>query len=175
MTSRRCFTTQKRTIHRLRPGQYKLPVQKPKLEFTGNSKYAFKGKWINASLLDYKSPYSSEIKQFETVGRPLFVNTSSLEYNVAPLDQIYGGVDVIPLSKCPRSGDKIILLLAIYRIPVQRYVLSFPAGFQDSKEDPPETTALRELKEEAGYHGSNPQVSHRHWTDPWKSCDRSVF
>jgi 8-oxo-dGTP pyrophosphatase MutT (NUDIX family) len=57
----------------------------------------------------------------------------------------------------------------IFRIPVQRYVISFSAGFQDKLEDTPQETALRELKEETGYLGSNPRVTGRHWTDPFKS------
>ena len=57
----------------------------------------------------------------------------------------------------------------IYRIPVQKYVLEFPAGMRDPNENDPEVTALRELKEETGYIGHNPRKTVLVKSDPWKS------
>lgn len=45
------------------------------------------------------------------------------------------------------------ILVEQYRPPVDRVVLEFPAGLIDPNEPPPET-AIRELLEETGYHGS---------------------
>ena len=114
------------------------------------------------------------MQQYEVVGRPPFLNSGVESYKVIPLKDRYGGVDVIATTDWPKTNEKLILLEVIYRIPVQRYVISFPAGFQDPGDKDPAETALRELKEETGYIGSNPKVSQRHWTDPWKSCDRGV-
>jgi 8-oxo-dGTP pyrophosphatase MutT (NUDIX family) len=50
----------------------------------------------------------------------------------------------------PSSRD---LLVRQYRPPLDRYTLEFPAGLIDPAE-PPETTAVRELREETGYHGT---------------------
>jgi len=45
-----------------------------------------------------------------------------------------------------------LILINQYRPPVNNYVLEFPAGIID-KNETPETTALRELKEETGHIG----------------------
>ena len=83
---------------RLKPGEYTLPKKEPKVHFTGKYDFAFKGKWINLSLLNYESPKTGETKQFEAVGRPFFVNAKSDSYEVTPLAKIYGGVDVVPIA-----------------------------------------------------------------------------
>ena len=142
-------------VHRLRPGEYKIPVQKPKINLTGKYEYGFKGKWITCALLKYKSDIDGTTKEFETVGRPFVIDKKSENYKIKSLKELYGGCDVIATSTCPRSGQKIILLEVVYRIPVQRYVISFPAGFQDISETDPIVTALRELKEETGYEGNS--------------------
>ncbi|CAI2379375.1 unnamed protein product [Moneuplotes crassus] len=165
----------KPTVHRLRPGQYKLPKLKPKLEFTGKYTYGFKGNWISTVNLEYTKQLENGAQEFEAVSRPFFIDKNSKKYKVKHLDEVYGGVDVIAVSECPKSNQKIVLLEVIYRIPTQRYVISFPAGFQDSLDEPSTETALRELKEETGYVGHNPREAYRHWTDPWKSCDRCAL
>ena len=149
-------------------------MSKLNYQFTQEFDFGFKGKWISAVNLKYKNKESGEIRNFEAVGRPQFSYREGNKYKVRKLEDIYGGVNVIPISICPKSGQKIVLLEVIHRIPTQRYVISFPAGFQDNLEDPPSKTALRELKEETGYIGNNPREILRHWTDPWKSCDRSA-
>lgn len=146
-------------------------MAKPKINFTGSFEYAYKGNWITCTLLKYQSEKDGKIKQYETVGRPFNTDTDAKDYKVISLKDRYGGCDVIATAKCPQFGQKIILLEIVYRIPVQRYVISFPAGFQDKGETDPVKTALRELKEETGYEASyeNARYLNQHWTDPWKS------
>lgn len=61
---------------------------------------------------------------------------------------------VIPVI---RKTNQIILIKQ-FRVPVNNYVIEFPAGLID-KEEPIEKAALRELKEETGYNGQVKQVS----------------
>lgn len=43
----------------------------------------------------------------------------------------YGGVDVIALANCPKTNERMVLIEKIFRIPIGKFVLSFPAGFKD--------------------------------------------
>ena len=151
---------------------WQISVPRP-IEFTGEATKAFNGKWITVSLMKFKNYAQTGIKEFEVVSRPAFQNQKT--HQTVQLKDKYGGVDVIATTECQKTKDKLILLEINYRVPIQRYVISFPAGFQDPEDKDPAETALRELKEETGYIGSNPKVSLRHWTDPWKSMDRGVF
>jgi len=62
------------------------------------------------------------------------------------------GVDCIPFVYFKDNPVPKLLLIANYRIPVNKYVLEFPAGLLDEGEDI-EVCGLRELKEETGYSG----------------------
>ncbi|OMJ93113.1 hypothetical protein SteCoe_3926 [Stentor coeruleus] len=80
------------------------------------------------------------------------------------------GVDVIA-----KIRDKFICV-AVYRYPLSKYVLGFPAGLMENLE--PAEAALKELKEEAGYTARiedityiSPQV----FIDPWKSTESTIF
>ncbi len=56
-----------------------------------------------------------------------------------------GGAVVVPV----RDDGKLIMV-SQYRYPFEKFMIEFPAGKLDSKEDPKEC-ALRELQEETGY------------------------
>ena len=102
---------------------------------------------------------------WETVGRNSFEGDDDIEID-------YGGVDVIATADCPKTGEKMILIEKIFRIPLGKFVLSFPAGFWDKTDKDPFETALRELKEETGYVGTPVRWFKTHRPDPWKSTER---
>lgn len=63
-------------------------------------------------------------------------------------------------------GDEpAIVLVRQFRIPVQNYVIEFPAGLIDTGEDE-NSAALRELAEETGYHGKIVQTGPRVFNSP---------
>ena len=93
----------------------------------------------------------------EMIGRP--------EYEGQGVDDIernFGGVDIICTARNPRTREKLILVEKIFRVPVGRYVLSFPAGSKDIGDVDPGETALRELREETGYIGKVLSVTMTH-------------
>lgn len=49
------------------------------------------------------------------------------------------------------TTDGGIVLVSQYRAAMDAYVLEIPAGMRDVPGEPPEVTAVRELREEAGY------------------------
>ena len=81
-----------------------------------------------------------------------------------------GGVDVVATAINPTSGQREMLFIKIFRIPVNKYVIEWPAGFVDDGETGMEA-AIRELKEEGGYVGTPVYCSKGHRTDAWKSAD----
>jgi len=57
---------------------------------------------------------------------------------------------VVIIAKTSKSGK--IILIRQFRIPINNYIIEFPAGLVDEKESS-EMAAIRELKEETGYIG----------------------
>ncbi|CAG9336059.1 unnamed protein product [Blepharisma stoltei] len=71
-----------------------------------------------------------------------------------------------------------LILIACYRVPVDRYVLEFPSGLVDSSDSSAAITALRELKEETGYTAHEEDIIHIGPVinlDPWKSTESTRF
>jgi ADP-ribose pyrophosphatase len=62
-----------------------------------------------------------------------------------------GGAVVIPVKE-----DGKFIMVSQYRYPFEKFMLEFPAGKLDDKEDP-QICAVRELKEETGYTAGNIQ------------------
>jgi 8-oxo-dGTP pyrophosphatase MutT (NUDIX family) len=56
-----------------------------------------------------------------------------------------GAVSVVPLD-----GDEFVLVRQ-FRAPAEKDLLEIPAGKRDVPDEPPETTAVRELAEEVGF------------------------
>lgn len=63
---------------------------------------------------------------------------------------------VLMIAEMRSSGE--VILIRQYRPPADKYVIEFPAGLIDDGEDPA-ATAVRELLEETGYHGTVKEVS----------------
>jgi 8-oxo-dGDP phosphatase len=59
-----------------------------------------------------------------------------------------GAVGVVPLYF--EDGVPMVVFVRQYRGPLDCYILEIPAGMRDIADEPPETTASRELIEEAG-------------------------
>eukprot|EP00826_Nyctotherus_ovalis_P025206 TRINITY_DN19506_c0_g1_i2.p1 TRINITY_DN19506_c0_g1~~TRINITY_DN19506_c0_g1_i2.p1 ORF type:complete len:214 (-),score=53.44 TRINITY_DN19506_c0_g1_i2:35-676(-) len=84
------------------------------------------------------------------------------------------GSIIIPVCKSQKLGGAHVILIVSYRIPVESWVLEFPAGNNDS-EDVVEC-AIRELKEETGYTGKvRGKEKFGVFTDPWKSNEDTAF
>ena len=60
-----------------------------------------------------------------------------------------GAVGVLPLV-LDAEGNPSVVLVEQYRPPYETTVIEIPAGMRDVLDEPPETTASRELAEEAG-------------------------
>ena len=72
------------------------------------------------------------------------------------------GAVVIIATLIP-SGQ--LIMIRQYRPPAGKVVLEFPAGLMENNE-PPEETALRELREETGYIGTVDSVSSMGYSSP---------
>ena len=82
---------------------------------------------------------------------------------------------IVPICKSMKFTEPHIMLIMIYRIPVESWVLEFPGGVNDA--DNIMECTLRELKEETGYVGKiRPgQEAQVGFTDAWKSDDDSAI
>ena len=115
----------------------------------------WEGKWLRVVGKDYQLE-NGKHELWECIERPK---------RVGPLD----GVDA--LATYDDQGEEKVILIAVYRPPVEKMVLEVPAGLCDGEEDPKDC-AIRELKEEAGYtatHEDVESVSPLLYVDPWKS------
>jgi ADP-ribose pyrophosphatase len=60
-----------------------------------------------------------------------------------------GAVGVVPIV-FDAEGSAAVVLLRIYRPALDAELIEIPAGMRDVPDEPPETTARRELREEVG-------------------------
>ncbi|NOY74703.1 MAG: NUDIX hydrolase [Kiritimatiellaeota bacterium] len=72
------------------------------------------------------------------------------------------------------KNSRELLLVRQFRPPLGRYVVEFPAGLIDDGESP-ETTAVRELREETGYLGEVLECTPRSASSPGMSGETLVF
>ncbi|MFA6100746.1 MAG: NUDIX hydrolase [Victivallaceae bacterium] len=102
-----------------------------------NKQNLFTAKWLRLDLLHYVDRRGHE-RKWEAAQR--------VDSNGA----------VLMIAELRNSGE--IILIRQYRPPADKHVIEFPAGLIDDGESPAET-AVRELLEETGYHGTVIDVS----------------
>ena len=112
-----------------------------------------KGKWLSLHEITYIDPYGIE-RKWESVER----NASN------------GAVVIIATMK----HSKEMILIRQYRPPVGNFIIEFPAGLIDNGETP-ETSALRELKEETGYTGTVISKSTPAHSSPGLSSEAIIY
>lgn len=102
-----------------------------------NKQNLLTAKWLRLDLLHYVDRHGHE-RKWEAAQR---VNSNGA---------------VIMIAEKRTTGE--IILIRQYRPPADNYVIEFPAGLIDDGENP-EKTAVRELLEETGYHGTVTSIS----------------
>ena len=80
-----------------------------------------------------------------------------------------GAVAVVPVT-----AERGVLLVRQYRGPVDRELLEIPAGTRDVEGEPPESTAARELEEEAGVRAGRLRLLATIYNSPG-FCDEETF
>ncbi|CAH1783847.1 unnamed protein product [Owenia fusiformis] len=109
------------------------------------------GNWLSLQKLTYKDP-TGKAREWEAVSRTTRGS---------------GALDAVVVMATLKRTLKYdcIVLVKQYRPPMKTYTIEFPAGLIDSGEDPKET-AVRELKEETGYHADIKHISPAVCLDP---------
>ncbi|KAI6652035.1 ADP-sugar pyrophosphatase-like [Oopsacas minuta] len=125
-----------------------------------NCEWKFVGDWLKFGIQHYSDITGTE-RTYELVQRTTRTHSKGVD-----------GVDTIAIRTNP-DGQKTIILVAVYRAPVGKLVLEFPAGLVDKGEEL-EQSAHRELKEETGESGKIIAKSKPTFADPWKSDETSV-
>ena len=111
------------------------------------------GNWVFIEEVRY-SDRTGAVRSWESVGR------------------IAGRGAVIIIATLENSDE--LFLVRQFRPPLGRYVIEFPAGLIDDGESP-ETTAVRELREETGYAGKVISVTPRSASSPGMSGETLFF
>ena len=123
--------------------------------------WKFTGEWLKFGIQHYSDTSSTE-RTYEVIQRTTRTHKGGID-----------GVDAIGI-RTSEKGAKTIVLVVIYRAPVGKLMIEFPAGLVDKKEEL-EEAALRELKEETGENGKIISSSKKMFGDPWKSTETSVI
>ena len=121
--------------------------------------WQFTGQWLKFGIQHY-SDISGKERTYEMVERTTRTHTGGVD-----------GVDTVGIRT--KDGHKTIVLVVVYRAPVGKLIIEFPAGLVD-KDETLETAAHRELKEETGETGKITYSSTKTYSDPWKSTETSV-
>lgn len=111
-----------------------------------------KGKWIQTRKINYQDPKGNE-RVWEMVVRTTRTDTTNVD-----------AVCVLGILKYPKASNELVLIKQ-FRPPVGKVVIELPAGLIDPKESI-ESTAIRELLEETGYHGKFISQSPVVYSDP---------
>ena len=165
----------------------------------------YKGRFLSYFIKNYEingpNKNSTILKSYETVD----YNSRCFNQSEIPNEfigknnyNIYA-INIIPIIKYSQKPKKLIIV-SVFRYPINKFCLEFPAGFMDktdidsSSEDfsnAIKKAALRELEEETGYKGDficntskyfgkNNNLEEELKTggniffDPWKSSDNAI-
>ena len=121
--------------------------------------WKFTGQWLKLGIQHYSDTSGTE-RTYEVVERTTRTHTAGVD-----------GVDTIGIRTV--DGHRTIVLVVVYRAPVGKLIIEFPAGLVD-KDETLEAAAHRELKEETGETGKIKSSSTKTYSDPWKSTETSV-
>ena len=162
----------------------------------------YKGNFLSYFIYNYKMTPQNESESITIPYEVVDYNSRSFSQNEMTNEfigknnyNIYA-MNIIPLIYYSSKPKKIILV-SVFRYPINKYCLEFPGGFIDKSDS--ETTSdfsevikkasLRELEEETGYIGefmnysSNSFIQNEKFQlniesniffDPWKSSDNSL-
>lgn len=103
------------------------------------------GKWIQTRKVNYTDP-AGKARVWEMAVRTTRTETTGLDA-------------VSILAFLQKNDSKHIVLVKQFRPPCEKVVVELPAGLIDPKESV-ELTAVRELLEETGYHGTFVRLLH---------------
>ena len=110
------------------------------------------GKWIQTRRIDYNDP-NGKPKQWEMAVRTTRSETTNVD-----------AVSIVSVLHHENKAKELVLVKQ-FRPPCEKVLIEMPAGLVDPKESI-ETTAVRELLEETGYHGTFRKQSLIMFSDP---------
>jgi len=169
------------------------------------NKLVYKGRFLSYFIKNFEindqNKNSTILKPYETID----YNSRCFNQSEIPNEfigknnyNIYA-INIIPIIKYSQKPKKLIIV-SVFRYPLNKFCLEFPAGFMDKKdiesscEDFPNAikkAALRELEEETGYKGNficntskyfgknnnleeELKAGGNIFFDPWKSSDNAI-
>ncbi|KAJ3368187.1 hypothetical protein GGF31_006771 [Allomyces arbusculus] len=131
-----------------------VPPTPPVLE--ARTKHATQAlRWLGLETITYSVPGEPDARVYEGVYRRQH-GIPPHEQN-APEHGTLDATDILAVTKSatrPELANQLVAVLQ-YRPPVNAYTLELPSGCIDRGETSPENTAVRELKEETGFTGTN--------------------
>ncbi|KAK6460417.1 NUDIX hydrolase domain-like protein [Scheffersomyces coipomensis] len=110
------------------------------------------GKWIQTRKIEYQDPAGTP-RIWEMAVRSTRTTTTNID-----------AVSIVTILNST-NHDKEIIIVKQFRPPTEKVVLELPAGLIDPNETI-ESTAVRELIEETGYHGTFVKQSIVVYSDP---------
>lgn len=178
-------------------------IKIPKLK---SNKLMYKGKFLSYFIKNYEiiSGDKTITKPYETIdyNSRCFTQNEILNEFIGKNNYNIYAVNIIPIIKYSSKPKKLIIV-SVFRYPVNKHCLEFPGGFMDKSDidsknedfiDSIKKAALRELEEETGYKGefisfttkffmkkdsgSNIEdelkLGSNIFFDPWKSSDNAI-